>query len=212
MTFAQSRGVGVRVIRDGRLGYAYAADPTRRRGARGRPARARERGARRARRVQRAAAPAAARADAGLFRDDASATSPPTARSRWRWTWSGARSRSIRARTKSTRRRSATRSRASRSPRPRACAAEYARTDAWGVVGDARGRGRRDPDRVLVHDRPRARRPGLGGDRRRGGATRGPHARRHEAADREGPGRARPVRRHRRSSACSPARSRPKPS
>jgi PmbA protein len=27
LTFAESRGVGVRVIRDGRLGYAYAADP-----------------------------------------------------------------------------------------------------------------------------------------------------------------------------------------
>jgi len=28
MTFAESRGVGVRVIRDERLGYAWAADPT----------------------------------------------------------------------------------------------------------------------------------------------------------------------------------------
>ena len=28
MTFAESRGVGVRVIRDGRLGYAWAADPS----------------------------------------------------------------------------------------------------------------------------------------------------------------------------------------
>jgi PmbA protein len=28
MTFAESRGLGVRVIRDGRLGYAWAADPT----------------------------------------------------------------------------------------------------------------------------------------------------------------------------------------
>jgi PmbA protein len=28
MTFAEGRGVGVRVIRDGRLGYAWAADPT----------------------------------------------------------------------------------------------------------------------------------------------------------------------------------------
>lgn len=28
LTFAESRGVGVRVIRDGRLGYAYAADPS----------------------------------------------------------------------------------------------------------------------------------------------------------------------------------------
>ena len=28
MTFAESRGIGVRVIRDGRLGYAWAADPS----------------------------------------------------------------------------------------------------------------------------------------------------------------------------------------
>ncbi len=28
LTFAESRGVGVRLIRDGRLGYAYAADPS----------------------------------------------------------------------------------------------------------------------------------------------------------------------------------------
>ena len=28
MTFAESRGLGVRVIRDGRLGYAWAADPS----------------------------------------------------------------------------------------------------------------------------------------------------------------------------------------
>ena len=28
MTFAESRGVGVRLIRDGRLGYAWAADPS----------------------------------------------------------------------------------------------------------------------------------------------------------------------------------------
>ena len=28
LEFAESRGVGVRVIRDGRLGYAYAADPS----------------------------------------------------------------------------------------------------------------------------------------------------------------------------------------
>ena len=37
-TFAESRGVGVRLIRDGRLGYAYAADPDARRGARRRSA------------------------------------------------------------------------------------------------------------------------------------------------------------------------------
>ena len=28
LEFAESRGVGVRLIRDGRLGYAYAADPS----------------------------------------------------------------------------------------------------------------------------------------------------------------------------------------
>src|SRR6187551_3182991 len=28
LTFAESRGLGVRLIRDGRLGYAFAADPT----------------------------------------------------------------------------------------------------------------------------------------------------------------------------------------
>ena len=28
MTFAESRGLGVRVIREGRLGYAWAADPS----------------------------------------------------------------------------------------------------------------------------------------------------------------------------------------
>ncbi len=28
LEFAESRGVGVRLIRDGRLGYSYAADPT----------------------------------------------------------------------------------------------------------------------------------------------------------------------------------------
>ncbi|MGZ8645810.1 MAG: PmbA/TldA family metallopeptidase, partial [Actinomycetota bacterium] len=28
LTFAESRGVGVRLIAGGRLGYAYAADPT----------------------------------------------------------------------------------------------------------------------------------------------------------------------------------------
>ena len=63
LTFAESRGVGVRVIAEGRLGFAYAADPSPDEVRETRRARPRERAARDARRAQRAARGAGLGAD-----------------------------------------------------------------------------------------------------------------------------------------------------
>ena len=71
----------------------------------------------------------------------------------------------------------------------------YERTDAWVRRGHPGGRGRRDPDGVLLHDRTRARPARVGADRRRGGRSRGADARRRQAGDREAAGDPRPLRR-----------------
>ena len=121
LTFAESRGVGVRLIAGGAARLRVRGGPDAGRGARHGPARAGERGARRARRVQPASVSASRRAHPGPVPRGPGRTSPPTARSRWRWIWNDGRSRSTRAPRRSTRRRSATPSRASRSRRPTAC-------------------------------------------------------------------------------------------
>ena len=195
LTFAESRGVGVRLIAGGRLGYAYAADPSPDEVRDAVRARARERGARRARRVQRAAGVrAAAEPIAGAVPRGSGRTSRPTGKVALALDLER---RAISIDPRVTKidaaqfgdavSRVAIASTDGRAGRVRA--------DRRLVRGGlARRGGRRDADRVLVHDRPRHRRAGLGGDRRRGGRARGAHARRDEAADREGPDRARPVR------------------
>ena len=194
LTFAESRGVGVRLIADGRLGYAYAADPT--------PDEVRE-AVRRAREnaalaepdeFNVLAAPAAAAPIAELFREEQA--NIPTDRKVALALDLERRAISIdpRASRRSTRRRSATRCRGSRSRRPRASQAEYARTDAWcvavslAVEGDETqtgfsftiGRGIDDLGWEAIADEAVER------------AVR--DAGRHEAADREGPDRAGSVR------------------
>ena len=118
LTFAESRGVGVRLISGGRLGYAWAADPSLDE-VRDAVRRARENAAlaepdefnvlpvRRADHADPRAVPRGQRRGADR----------PEGRSS-RSSWSGSRSRATPASRRSTSRRSATRSRAWRSPRP----------------------------------------------------------------------------------------------
>ena len=98
LTFAESRGVGVRLIADGRLGYAYAADPTLDE-VRDAVRRARENAALAEPdefNVLPVAGARPRRSPSSSARTQAEHRRP-TGRSRWRWTWSGVRSRSTRA-------------------------------------------------------------------------------------------------------------------
>ena len=194
LTFAESRGVGVRLIAGGRLGYAYAADPT--------PDEVRE-AVRRARENAALAEPdefnllpssAPRRAHPGAVpRGPGRHRHRPQGRAR---AGPGATGDLRRPARHEDRRGADRRRRLARRDRVDQRRAGRIRADRRLVRGGLpRRRGRRDADRVLVHDRPRHRRAGLGGDRRRGGAARGAHAGCREAADREGPDRARPVRR-----------------
>ena len=97
MTFAESRGVGVRVIRDERLGYAWAADPTEDEVRAAVAARAAERRARRARPFERVARRGRRRADArAVPRRERSDHRRRQGRG-WRSTSSGTRSRATHA-------------------------------------------------------------------------------------------------------------------
>ena len=171
LTFAESRGVGRPADRRRPARLRVRGRPDARRGARGGPARAGERGARRARRVQPAGGSCAGETD----RRSCTARTRPSIPT----------DRKVALALDLERRAISIDPRASKIDAAQIgdAVSRVAIASTTGVRGRvradrrlvrrglARRGGRRDADRVLVHDRPRHRRAGLGGDRRRGGAS-----------------------------------------
>ena len=172
LTFAESRGVGVRPDRRRPARLRVRCRPDARRGARG--------GARARGRTRRSPSPTSSTCCRSgepasplpeLYREEPS-EHPDRSEGR-----AGAR-RGARAPSAidprvvegRCRPRSATRCRASRS-RPRAACRPSTRGPTLGVAVALAVEADETQTRILVHDRPRARRPGLGGGRRRGGAS-----------------------------------------
>ena len=194
LTFAESRGVGVRLIAGGRLGYAYAADPT--------PDEVRD-AVRRARENAALAepdefnllpSPLPAEPIPALYREDQADI--PTDRKVALALDLERRAISIDPRvTKIDAAQIGDAVSRVAIASTTGVQAEYARTDAWCVAVSLAVEGDETQTGFSFTIGRGHRRAGLGGDRRRGGAARGAHAGCREAADREGPDRPRPVRR-----------------